>query len=322
MTRTRFALRNKSIAAAVLLLLTFTLSLHAAAPAAPAPGSPTKRMFWKITSPTTTVYFFGSIHLASSDMYPLPPEIDAAYKDSAMLVVEADITKVNQEALAMQVMLQGMYPQGDSLDKHLTPETKKALDEYLAAKGLPAALIAPMKPPLAALTLQALILQDSGLSENGIDMYFLTQANTAKDKKIVELETADMQVKLLMGMDDALADRFLRESLKEGSKAELDKLVKAWKEGDDKTMETAMSGEEKTDADAKKLNELMIYKRNDDMVKKIDDMLKGKDKAMVVVGAAHFVGERGILKQLETKGYKVERPALTTPARSPATNRP
>lgn len=35
---------------------------------------------------------------------------------------------------------------------------------------------------------------------------------------------------------------------------------------------------------------------------------------MVIVGSAHLVGEKGVLKQLEGKGYKVERPALTAPA--------
>jgi hypothetical protein len=54
-------------------------------------------------------------------------------------------------------------------------------------------------------------------------------------------------------------------------------------------------------------------------VKKIEDMLKGKEKVFVVVGAAHLIGEKGILKTLEKKGYKVEMPELTQP---PAATKP
>ena len=36
----------------------------------------TKRLFWKVTSPTTEVYILGSVRaMATPDMYPWPPEI-------------------------------------------------------------------------------------------------------------------------------------------------------------------------------------------------------------------------------------------------------
>ena len=101
--------------------------------------------------------------------------------------------------------------------------------------------------------------------------------------------------------------------LKDSSKDELDKMIKAWKEGDDKTLVEQMTQDEKTDPDAAKMNDLLIYQRNGGMAGKIDELLKGKEKAFVVVGAAHLMGEKGVLKQLEAKGYKVERPALTAP---------
>jgi uncharacterized protein len=296
-----------------LFLVLCVAALSAQTPPA-APGAPTQRLFWKITSPTTEVYFLGSIHVAAKDMYPLPPEIETAFKQATNLVVEADITKVDQMVLAVQVMQQGMYTQGDSLDKHLTPDTMKKLQEFCTVNQMPAAIFNMMKPPLAATTVQAMLLEKTGLSaDDGIDKHFLDEVSTTKDKKIVELESADAQLKLLFGVEDKLAEKWLLETMKDNSKDELDKLIKAWKEGDVKTVETLAIEDTKNDPDEQKLADLLVFKRNDEMTKKVDELLRGKDKSFVVVGAAHLIGDKGILKQLEAKGFNVERPTLTVP---------
>ena len=165
-------------------------------------GSKTKRLFWKVVSPTTEVYFLGSVHLATEDFYPLPAEIEAAYKKADVLLVEADVTKSDPATMAVMVMQQGMYPQGDSLDKHISPETMKALTAFCKDNQVPPALITVMKPAMVALTVEAAQAEKTGMKpELGIDMHFLNQANTDK-KRIQELESADGQIKLIMGLDD------------------------------------------------------------------------------------------------------------------------
>jgi uncharacterized protein YbaP (TraB family) len=37
----------------------------------------------------------------------------------------------------------------------------------------------------------------------------------------------------------------------------------------------------------------------------VEQLLKGHDNAMVVVGALHLVGRGGLLEQLRRKGYKI-----------------
>ena len=300
--------------AATCCVLIFAALLSAQTPPAAKPGAKTQRLFWKITSPTTEIYFLGSIHVASPDMYPLPPEIEAAYKKADNLVVEADVTKVDQGLLLMQVAAHGLYGADDSLSKHVSPETMKQLEQFCTANNFSSAILNTMKPPLAAITVESVMMLNLGLNpEDGIDYHFLKQANAEK-KKVVELEKADSQLNLLFGIDDKLAEKWLVESIKDSGKAEAEKLVKAWKEGEVKVVESIAIDDAKKDPDEQKLNDLMIYKRNDEMTKKIGDMLAGKEKVFLVVGAAHLVGEKGILKQLEAKGYKVERPELTVPS--------
>jgi hypothetical protein len=52
--------------------------------------------------------------------------------------------------------------------------------------------------------------------------------------------------------------------------------------------------------------EKLIYKRNRDMVTKIEGFLQTKETYFVIVGAGHLVGERGIIELLKKKGYPVE----------------
>jgi hypothetical protein len=310
-------LRRRNLTPALLILLSLllsTLPLRAAAPASSSAPAKTQRLFWKVTTPTTTLYFLGSIHVADKSMYPLPKEIEAAYKDSANLVVEADVTKVDQNAMMNQLLTTGMYAPGDSLDKHLSPETMKKVAAFFESQGLPAAVYGQMKPPLVAMMIEASLTEKLGVTaEEGIDMHFLNAANKDKDKKIVELESADAQIKLLFSLDDKLTEKWVASSMEQGSKEELNKTIQSWKDGDVSALEKEMLDEDKKDPDSAKVTEILVYQRNDVMTKKIDDMLKASDKTFVVVGAAHLVGDRGILKQLQAKGYKVERPDLTAP---------
>ena len=43
------------------------------------------------------------------------------------------------------------------------------------------------------------------------------------------------------------------------------------------------------------------------MATKIDTWIKGKESTFVIMGAAHTLGEQGVIKLLEEKGYKLER---------------
>jgi uncharacterized protein YbaP (TraB family) len=52
-------------------------------------------------------------------------------------------------------------------------------------------------------------------------------------------------------------------------------------------------------------DEALVYGRNADWVEKIPSIVSDKS-TLFVVGAAHLPGERGVIKLLEAKGYRVE----------------
>ena len=147
-------------------------------------------------------------------------------------MVEADINKVDQAKVTQQMMADGMYAGGDTLEKHLKPATFKALSDYCKANGLPMESANAMKPGVAAMVVESLLLGQMGLSpDSGIDKHFLDAAGKDTGKKIVEFESVEMQMKLIFGLDDAAADKMLAETFKDDSKDEIEKMLKAWQAG-------------------------------------------------------------------------------------------
>jgi uncharacterized protein YbaP (TraB family) len=50
----------------------------------------------------------------------------------------------------------------------------------------------------------------------------------------------------------------------------------------------------------------LLHDRNIGMADKIEELLKTSQTAFVMPGAAHLVGEDGLIKMLQDRGYQVE----------------
>jgi uncharacterized protein YbaP (TraB family) len=287
--------------------LTLVLFLAPAAPAAVERG--TKLFLWKASSPTTEVYLFGSIHLGKKEFYPLAKEIEAAFERSKYLVLEADETKLDVAKVQQLALEHGIYGPPDSLSKHASPETMKALGSVCESLGLPAASAEQMKPWLLSLTLSSLALVKQGYSpELGIDRHF-SQAAKEKGKEILELESMEYQIKLLSGLSEKLQLKFLEMTVEEaeGAKERMEKIVGAWSKGDAALLEDEMLKKRAgKNAGQAEFQAKIIDERNVAMAKKIGEYLKTKDVHFVVVGAAHLIGEKGVVRLLEKDGFKVE----------------
>src|SRR6478736_9705683 len=81
----------------------------------------TKHCLWEVKGKTNTVFLLGSMHAMKDDMYPLAPEIEAAYKQASVLVFETDMKALESPALAFKLTAKAMYPEDDSLKQHVSP---------------------------------------------------------------------------------------------------------------------------------------------------------------------------------------------------------
>jgi uncharacterized protein YbaP (TraB family) len=167
------------------------------------------------------------------------------------------------------------------------------------------AIFQGMKPWMAALTLAAFELSNSGyLSAAGLDTH-LTQRAKETGKERIALETADFQVGLFAGLTPDQSLDFLRYTLAdlETMIPEMDRLYRHWRAGEVEPVEAALlEGFE----DFTGVFEKMVVDRNRSWLQPIVDLLEGERDAMVVVGSMHLVGEYGIVNLLRENGYAVE----------------
>ena len=281
--------------------LALALALVLAAPLHAAP----RNFMWKATRGPGVVYLVGSIHMLTKDYYPLSTELESAFKDSDLLVEEADLAEMLSPASQFMLLQRGMLPSTTSLEKSLTPATYTLLSKRIAAAGMPIEALQRLKPWMIALTLEALEWQKAGLDPDlGLDKHFFDRAQV--DGKAVQgLETAEYQISRFDEMTMAQQDQMLADSLKDldTETANVTKLADAWKVGDAPTVERIVLADLKSDP---VMYQRLLVDRNRNWLPKIEALFGRRSRAFIVVGAAHLVGPDGIVAMLRAKGYAVE----------------
>src|SRR5581483_12288104 len=132
--------------------LAATVALVAIAHSAPAAAS--RNFIWKVSGKQSAIYLVGSIHMLTKDYYPLNPALDTAFKDSDLLVEEADLGEMLGADAQMSVLMRGRLPSDQSLDQVVSPETYSQVSKHVAGHGLPMELLKQFKPWMLALMIE------------------------------------------------------------------------------------------------------------------------------------------------------------------------
>jgi uncharacterized protein YbaP (TraB family) len=279
-------------------------SFAAAQNAASAPAkAPRKFLLWKASSPTATVYLMGSIHVGDASMYPLPAAVESAFESSKVLAVEINVKNIDQSKAVKLVQEFGLYSGDDTLSNHVSKETAATLNLFCEKAGFPKAAFEKVKPWVAAVTVIAISLKAAGEDPAlGIDQHFLDEAKT---QRIEEMESAEYQLALFSGASEQDQLELLTVSLSQVDKTQefIQKMQSAYLSGDAGKLLAVVNEQ---DTLPKALRKKLIDDRNLAMADKVEGYLKGSEQVFVVVGAAHVVGDTGIVKLLKNKGYKVE----------------
>lgn len=270
-------------------------------------ASEDRALFWQVESGDATVYLLGSIHYADKSFYPLRSEIENAFESSDVLVVEVEMDAASMSSYNDMMASKGTYPGDETIKDHVSGETYEALKARLKELGIPFEMVKKQKPGMLVLTLTAVNAMRLGLDpELGIDPYFISRAKGKK--KIIALETMEDQLGIFLDLPDG--DLVLSESLHSIDESEelLKEVVAEWKRGDEKKLHKLLL-EDALDEypEFSSIYDRLIYQRNVTMAVSIEGYLKTKETSFVVVGAGHFLGEKGIVRLLENSGYRVKR---------------
>jgi uncharacterized protein YbaP (TraB family) len=260
---------------------------------------------WKVESNGQTTYLGGTCHVLRSSDYPLPDAYSVAYEDSETLVFETEIDKLDSLEVQQMFLARGLNKDGLTLEKILSPRVFKLLVDYCESANVPVFAINGIKPPLAVLTLLGLELQRLGVSpQSGVDKHFFDKAR--KDGKKVEwVESVEEQVDFVFSMGQGYEDEFVEYSIRDlrQTRELFDSLVKAWREGDEKQLVEIFVDGLKTEFP--ELHRSLLVDRNERWLPRVEEYLSTSQNEFILVGVAHLVGEQGILRELESRGYKV-----------------
>jgi hypothetical protein len=294
------------------LLLTALLGLGCASTPQPKPYVPvdTGHAFvWEVKDGKGrggTAWLAGSIHMGREGELALPPSMEAAFNRSDALVVEVDVDKVDATAMQKLAMELGRLPEGQRLSQRLDSATLLLLDRAAQNLGVPRAGLEPLRPWLVSMVLSVTELQRAGYQQgHGIDRALLGRARQA-GKPILELETAEGQLRMLAGTPEPLQDLMLRDQLRrtQGAGTVLEQLISAWKAGDADGL-AALVLDGARDATYRPVYERIFFERNAQMATGIDALLAQPRTHFIVVGAGHVVGAEGLVALLQKQGHSV-----------------
>ena len=268
------------------------------------PQTPTPLFLWRFQHDEATVYLAGTIHVLKESLYPLPQPYLDAYAATQKLVFEVDLSRYPPAEMQQQTMAYATLPE-QSLRQSLPSDTYSQLVSAGLIYGLPVGQMQAFKPMLAFQQLGLLGFIAMGYDPAfGIDHYF-GQLGEREAENILQLETLDLQLKLLFNqpldvqtavLEQALADL---DDIEQSTSA----LVSAYFNGDDARLLSLIEEQAGEHPLTRAFNAQLLDQRNRGMARTIRAYLESDQSYFVLVGAAHTVGSRGVVALLESAGF-------------------
>ena len=251
-------------------------------------------------------FLLGSVHLGSPDM-DLGPVAEWVFADAAELVLEVDLSAYGESDSQELANRYGRIPSPQTLQDRISPETYSMLEAYLARRRMFAEPFMHLQPWLVATAITVLEYQDLGYETDlGVDQALLSRAKGRKS--IAGLETLESQFALLSGLPAEVQDLMLHDMLKrsESFASEASAMIEAWQSGDDEALSRIVF-QDIDQPEFAVFYERILFDRNERMADRIAEMAADGKTRLVVVGAAHMLGDKGIPALLAARGFQVEK---------------
>ena len=265
--------------------------------------------FYRISKGNEQHWLLGSIHAGKPSLYPLPDPVERAWQQSRALVMEVDMTHISQAQWQEMGAITRLVD-GKTLKDHLPMDLYRRTLIAAGQNGLTEAMLAPLRPWFAAITLTQAALERTGYrGEFGVDQHFAKRANDG-GKPIIGLETLLEQLGYLASVGDNQT-LMLESTLDELPDLEkgFAEVMAAWQNGDQATLINLLKEEMAPPKLQAWLEQTLLAERNRNWVKKWPGL---PNESFIVVGALHLYGEQGLLALLEQQGWRIT--PLTEPA--------
>ncbi len=198
----------------------------------------------------------------------------------------------------------GSATDADGLAAELPRKLYARLRGRLEQQALPVTLCDALRAWLCALTLELGAYQRAGfVPDLGIDQHFHDRARDDR-KTVIWLEAPEQQVALFTRMPPGLGAEFLASALDSVDDPALSPqtMLQAWRDGDVAHLRAQIV---RMRDDHPRAYARLLADRNAAWLDPLASWLRDGTPTLVVVGAAHLVGEDSIVEGLRGRGFEV-----------------
>jgi hypothetical protein len=272
--------------------------LLTAAPIAAAPA------MWEVRDADSVIWLFGSFHVLPENLKWRTLLFDETLAKAEKVVFEADVRPASMAQIGAQAFVRGIYTDGRLLTDVIDDAVEAKLREVAGELALPVGSLLAMKPWFAALTISTGATAAEGYTSEGVE--YLLQPELANERQVF-LESGEQQLDILAAAPEHEQLAMFEATLDEiGSIAKmLDKMTSSWVKGTPERLGDLFLSE--TAGYGGPFLERLIYARNRNWIPSLEGMLTDNTEALVIVGAAHLIGDGSVIDLLEDAGYTVSR---------------
>lgn len=266
-----------------------------------------RAFLWKAVGAKGTVYLFGSLYYGKQTMYPLQQMVMEDFNNSNVLLLERDIRELGDRDRISALAGRGRYDDKTSLKRNVKEFTWNRALQLGKKLNLSEETLSHYKPWLAAIVLSTKAMEQAGYSS---DMGLVQSFSKDSHKLTLDIESIDEQIKLFEELSPLEQEQFLLLTIQDLNRSPeaFNNFTEAWQKGDLELMDQLTRPSRDINEATEKLNKLL----HDDRVERISNKLKeltNDDKTyFFIVSVGLMGGERGLLKELERKGFKVTQP--------------
>jgi uncharacterized protein len=268
---------------------------------AQAPNSDENALLWKITGRglRTPAYLYGTIHIIPKKDFFITDSTLAALNQADNVAFEFNLKKEMRLLPQMRLMLKMKMRNDTTLSMLLDEADYEIVRQAVEKKRLPMRLVERVKP----MFITDIIAQDFAVNKDAMTSYEMEFLERAKQqgKKISGLETARYQIGVFDKIPYGIQAQMLVEELKKDDKSdkEYKRLVRLYKRQDLEMLGKMVIGDENAENG---FNDVLLDTRNLNWIPVMEKLMQ-KNKMFFAVGAAHLIGEKGVVALLRRQGY-------------------
>lgn len=262
--------------------------------------------FWRVVTPTRTLYLLGTVHLLPPEEARLAPHVREAVESSAVLYLEVDPAELTRETMEAHIAELAYLHDDVRVFDLLPDELSREVKQTALELGILPLQIERWQIWYVAQLLTSFAMLETGLDPNAGTDAQLHLAAARRQIPVRGLESAYQQIRFFSDLSTEAQIGLLQQSLSDIDTidSDVDAILRAWRSNDVSYFDS-MTDEMRANEE---LYRTIILNRHREWLPILQSLLEEPEggDVFVAVGALHIYGPDGLLEQLIRLGFQAE----------------